>query len=449
MGLVISILSKKPKNKKGVNYLFILPTRYLAFQVYNWILQLLPKNLIKVETQVQLLVSGISSFENQLDLIKNVKPKILVGTSNKLLEIYESGGFNGSKIETIVLDEVDKLVNYERKYDTVNKKYIKKIHPHPTEVLVDLILNERNLLNNNNLTEQKPDSNIRNNNFKKKNLINYNDNKTEDNDKNISFQNNQKNEKTIQFIVSSATLDRQLQFNLKKRNWIDDKIELNFSGDQSVPETVTHHCLVVTKDGQLRDMKRELEKYKPNIIPSSTNETILLDNIAEKNELSLKVQQEKETALPDDHDFVLDAIKLISKDVLANNPTSKGIIFLHSSISTSRICERLNNETFFANRIFLDVDTSDSKIENNNNTKIDDTKDPVENSKKKINTTLPKDKTLSNQFFGNGNTLICIDEYSSRGLDLPEVDLVFILGKPSSFASYLHMSGRTGRMGKK
>lgn len=37
-------------------------------------------------------------------------------------------------------------------------------------------------------------------------------------------------------------------------------------------------------------------------------------------------------------------------------------------------------------------------------------------------------------------------EFSARGMDIPDVSHVFILGRPASPASYLHMAGRTGRL---
>ncbi|RCH81890.1 hypothetical protein CU098_003108 [Rhizopus stolonifer] len=38
-------------------------------------------------------------------------------------------------------------------------------------------------------------------------------------------------------------------------------------------------------------------------------------------------------------------------------------------------------------------------------------------------------------------------EFTARGIDMPNVSHVFILGKPVSVTSYLHMAGRTGRLG--
>lgn len=44
------------------------------------------------------------------------------------------------------------------------------------------------------------------------------------------------------------------------------------------------------------------------------------------------------------------------------------------------------------------------------------------------------------------NKLWIATEFTARGVDIPGVSHVFILGKPVSITSYLHMAGRTGRL---
>lgn len=45
------------------------------------------------------------------------------------------------------------------------------------------------------------------------------------------------------------------------------------------------------------------------------------------------------------------------------------------------------------------------------------------------------------------STLWIATEFSARGMDIHDVSHVFILGRPSSPTGYLHMAGRTGRLG--
>ena len=46
----------------------------------------------------------------------------------------------------------------------------------------------------------------------------------------------------------------------------------------------------------------------------------------------------------------------------------------------------------------------------------------------------------------SANKLWIATEFTARGVDIPGVSHVFILGKPSSVTAYLHMAGRTGRL---
>lgn len=55
-------------------------------------------------------------------------------------------------------------------------------------------------------------------------------------------------------------------------------------------------------------------------------------------------------------------------------------------------------------------------------------------------------KEYNNQKHSNGKTLWIATEFTARGVDIPGVSHVFILGKPTSVTSYLHMAGRTGRL---
>ncbi|CAG8442774.1 6488_t:CDS:1 [Acaulospora colombiana] len=60
-------------------------------------------------------------------------------------------------------------------------------------------------------------------------------------------------------------------------------------------------------------------------------------------------------------------------------------------------------------------------------------------------------KELEGSYMNQGEIkrkLFVAHEFTARGIDIPLVSHVFILGMPSSSIEYLHMSGRTGRMGR-
>ncbi|KAH6569187.1 hypothetical protein BASA60_006340 [Batrachochytrium salamandrivorans] len=52
------------------------------------------------------------------------------------------------------------------------------------------------------------------------------------------------------------------------------------------------------------------------------------------------------------------------------------------------------------------------------------------------------------RFIDGEVNVICATEHEARGLDLPTVNHVFILGAPSSSSNYVHMAGRASRYGR-
>jgi superfamily II DNA/RNA helicase len=55
-------------------------------------------------------------------------------------------------------------------------------------------------------------------------------------------------------------------------------------------------------------------------------------------------------------------------------------------------------------------------------------------------------KEYNSKGSGTNKTFWIATEFTARGVDIPSVSHVFILGKPTSVTSYLHMAGRTGRL---
>ncbi len=95
----------KSKNRH-VNVLVLVPTRELAIQVGE-VFQLFGSKLSqKIKT---LAVFGGVSINPQMMKMQNVN--ILVATPGRLLELVESNAVHLSDIETLVLDEADKMLN--------------------------------------------------------------------------------------------------------------------------------------------------------------------------------------------------------------------------------------------------------------------------------------------------------------------------------------------------
>ena len=94
------------KKRRHINVLVLVPTRELAVQVddvFKLFEEALPQ---KIKT---LAVFGGASINPQMVALKNVN--ILVATPGRLLDLIEKKAVNLSVVETLVLDEADKMLN--------------------------------------------------------------------------------------------------------------------------------------------------------------------------------------------------------------------------------------------------------------------------------------------------------------------------------------------------
>jgi len=94
-----------PKNRH-VNVLVVVPTRELAMQVSEVFITFASALPDRVKT---LAVFGGVSINPQMMALQNVN--VLVATPGRLLELVESKAVHLSDIETLVLDEADKMLN--------------------------------------------------------------------------------------------------------------------------------------------------------------------------------------------------------------------------------------------------------------------------------------------------------------------------------------------------
>ena len=104
--VLMNQLGKKIIKNRYINVLVLVPTRELAGQV-NEIFKIFEESLPeKIKT---LAVSGGSSINPQMKSLQNVN--ILVATPGRLLELAELNAVHLSGVDTLVLDEADKMLN--------------------------------------------------------------------------------------------------------------------------------------------------------------------------------------------------------------------------------------------------------------------------------------------------------------------------------------------------
>jgi len=94
--------------KEGVRAIAILPTRELAQQVYEK-----AKGLFEEANgiNVSLCVGGSRSHEKDAEDITKRKPKLVVGTPGRMLELKKLNVLDVSNIEVQILDEIDRLLD--------------------------------------------------------------------------------------------------------------------------------------------------------------------------------------------------------------------------------------------------------------------------------------------------------------------------------------------------
>ena len=367
LGLVLAALGKAYSSETAhLQTLILVPTRDLALQVTAWIRSLQPHVQPQhMSSVVQCLVSGVD-MQVQSELLKNV-PKMVVGTPVRTLELFESGVLDVSRLQLLVMDEVDRLVKVPTRYTTVKEKFKANVHPPAGQILLDKIVQKRHASKDKALKEADQD-------LEKK--------------------------KRLQVVVCSATLNHAIKRFFMQREWIGkDPALVDTTGKLQAPDTLTHYAYAVTPEGLYSlDWSREPEEV------DTTQAT--------KEETMDNTLSDWDNTFSDTDRPVLDSMV----HLIHSHSIPSGFIFAHASVSIRKLVEDCQALGLDAGRL-MDV--------------TDYTHESIQGSEKRQ---VPK--------------WIVLTEHEARGLDLPLANHVFILGVPSSPASYLHMSGRAGRAGR-
>jgi superfamily II DNA/RNA helicase len=323
----------------------------LASQIYHWILEL--EQYEKVDELAQL---AISSKEKNEKTKKLPIPKILIGTAPKLLQMIEKNELDLSRLQTLVMDEADRLIMPLSRYADIKKKFNRHTHRPPGEQLISEIVRMR----------------------RKRKLFTKIPVAIED----------QAKERRLQVIISSATANNPLKMLLKSKKWINDPVNLNIGG--KIPSKIKHIAYYL-------DSNEILTKISPQ-----TSETDL------------------------DEEGTVDSFKTVSIDAMAESIASicsrqnikKAIVFVHSEYSVTDLVRNLDAIGLKCARL-SDMNSFDG--------------DKLQ-------------KPFASWFSGSVDIVVGT-EFEARGLDIPNLEHVIIVGTVSP-ASYTHMSGRTGRFGK-
>ncbi|GAA5969629.1 hypothetical protein JCM11641_008185 [Rhodosporidiobolus odoratus] len=122
--------SKKGKSTAPVSVLIICPTRELAMQTHNN-LSLISSSLTPTLPSV-CLYGGVPKPE-QIRTLKNDRPRIVVGTPGRLLDLAREGNLDLGKVSWLVLDEADRML--DKGFENDIREIIKLCLPSPSKAL--------------------------------------------------------------------------------------------------------------------------------------------------------------------------------------------------------------------------------------------------------------------------------------------------------------------------
>lgn len=126
---VLTILNRIKKEDKECSALVLAHTRELAIQIRDEFIRF-SGNLEGINT---VAVYGGDRPENQIELINEKKPKIIVGTPGRVVQFVKKDIIKASNVNIFVLDECDKMLKeLDMRKDV---QFIFKSTPHKKQVL--------------------------------------------------------------------------------------------------------------------------------------------------------------------------------------------------------------------------------------------------------------------------------------------------------------------------
>ncbi|KAG0229429.1 hypothetical protein BGW42_001584 [Actinomortierella wolfii] len=471
--------------RPGITSVFIVPNQELAFQLLEWTKQLLSDlindgyNQVPLDALIQVITTSTSqAHDAQVAKLAETLPHVLVATPSRLWTLLEEGMLDLSMIETLVLDEVDHLIRIPSRYATHRQLVNRDIHPKPAELAVREILRSARALGrypDDNEEDDEDDSDSEENAelaaMKKeiKELEQTIEARRKGGELANQVQPDQIRtlkkpaksktdilEKRIQLIASSATMNRTVRHWLQSMKWVQEPVWVDTTKSVVLPKGIQHYCLVVGPDS-IRNMKVVADPYK-----SQSSPTALSLDLQEKDDEDIDEDEQKyrdwaatdkewqdaerawqqqqvekaETghlrvhdsdepkSFPDDDDRMLESVV----NACTLEEASTACVFFCNQPSLRNISTRFASQFDFPVKMIQEAFVQKQQVAESTGTN-----------------TMP---VALSTFSTEHARVFVANEMNARGLDLPNVSHVVIVGLPSCPSSYLHMAGRTGRFGK-
>ncbi|GAA5908465.1 hypothetical protein JCM5296_002172 [Sporobolomyces johnsonii] len=128
--LSLPTASKKGKSTAPVSVLIVCPTRELAMQTHQNLS--LVSSALSPSLPSVCLYGGVSKPE-QIQILRNQRPRIVVGTPGRLLDLARENSLDLSKVSWLVLDEADRML--DKGFENDIREIIKLCLPSPSAPL--------------------------------------------------------------------------------------------------------------------------------------------------------------------------------------------------------------------------------------------------------------------------------------------------------------------------
>ncbi|KAF9351341.1 hypothetical protein BGX26_010633 [Mortierella sp. AD094] len=471
-GILLALLNKPrrrigPDRRPGITSVIVVPNQELAFQLQSWARSLFPTaNEQQMQEMLQVIVTpSVSILSNSEDLsldssnlgnrkrpkrgskgsssampesdivdkqvqtLAETLPHVLVATPARLWDLVQRGVLDLSEIETLVLDEVDHLIRLPKRFASQKEIENRDKHPKPAELAVREIIRSAQVAGRYGALDNKARE-----------------------VGTVRGSNEQGSFDRIQIIAASATMNRPIRYWLESNNWVQDPEWVDTTKSVVLPEGIEHHCLVIGAQS-IRNMRLVSDRtpwnerdqiHESNGDIQDASESQRGNSEEEEEEVDW---DEKDRAWKKDKDFSwkerqleaggasLDGESQVEKFRDDDDRILEGVatacmldkvdsacVFFCSSFSLGDLATRL------AVDFGLEVQQIQNAFEGQNGEQQEKVVGTTKNSRKGI---------------------YIAHESNARGLDLPGLSHVYIVGLPSAPSSYIHMAGRTGRMGKK
>ncbi|KAH9837045.1 P-loop containing nucleoside triphosphate hydrolase protein [Rhodofomes roseus] len=422
--LMLATLSKEPQalDAQNITSLIIVPHRDLAYQYYRWIQRIheaIPE-IGSLDSVAQILVRGASvPLEDRLRVLREEPPHILIGTPQALLEAYQSSPetLMLDRLSAVVVDEVDYLLEWTTqtrdKYKRLKAERMLRKHPTPTRQLLDAIYQPVRLP--------------------------------------LSGKKRIKAEKTIQpkppgdyrpqLVMASATFRATFRQSILGGGWFREaggwvKIADNLKKDKDIHAqediravwslggtSIKHHVLVVSETGKVENL-RAGETTEGS--PDAKTEVRRVDGEALKSTVGNPKSDAPESAEPHQDDMDTDPFNPHLLEAIAEafalDVPRLALLVLPASAPVRQIIGELRKLGVNAQGLDVLEEAGGGAY---------------------LTQEAPEEVTET-------PTLFVSTLATTRGLDLPSLTHVFILGLPKDRPgdAYMHAGGRVGRFGR-